>query len=72
MLSGLPGAVQGLGQEHGLTPSMQQHWEEAKLSRAAAQPNAVAQALVLWRSASSPYSLVRFQDLAILEESEVC
>lgn len=72
VLSDLPGALEGLGPEYGLTPSMQQHWDQAKLSNKEFDPDAVAQTLVFWRDATSPYSLVQFEDLADLDAPEVC
>lgn len=64
VLSDLPGAVEGLGQEHALTPSMRQQWEQCRLSSACVAPDVVDDSLIFWRDAMSPYSLVRFGDLA--------
>ncbi len=64
VLSDLPGAVEGLGHEHALSPSMRQHWEQCRLSNSCVGPNVVEDTLVFWRDATSPYSLVRFGDLA--------
>lgn len=64
VLSDLPGALEGLGREHALSLSMRQHWEQCRLSNAYVPPQVVADTLVFWRDAMSPYSLVRFGDLA--------
>ena len=70
-MSDLPGAVEGLGPEHGLSLSMQQHWEQCRLSSATVSPDIVADTLLLWRDAMSPYSLVHFKDLADLGAPQV-
>ena len=72
VLSDLPDAVEGLGPEHGLTPTMHHRWDQAKLSNTEVSSDAVAQTLVFWRDAVSPYSLVQFEYLADLGASKVC
>ena len=71
VLSDLPGAMEGLGPEHGLSLSMQQHWEQCRLSNATVAPDIVADTLLFWRDAMSPYSLVHFEDLADLGAPQV-
>lgn len=64
MLSDLPGALEGLCEEHALSPSIRQQWEQCRLSSACVAPHVVDDSLIFWRDAMSPYSLVRFGDLA--------
>ncbi|KAL3141258.1 hypothetical protein ABBQ38_003596 [Trebouxia sp. C0009 RCD-2024] len=64
VLSDLPGALEGLCEEHALSPSIRQQWEQCRLSSACVAPHVVDDSLIFWRDAMSPYSLVRFGDLA--------
>ena len=66
VLSDVPGAMEGLGDEHSLSRGMRQHWQQCRLSNASVEPDVVADTLIFWRDEMSPYSLVQFKDLADL------
>ncbi len=64
MLSDVPGAMEGLGTEHGVSARMQDRWDAAKLSNTIVPEDSLSSSLVYWRSPQSPYQLVRFGDMA--------